>query len=123
MCTEPLRVCLDNEKHSQESGNRRFQAHVSSLQTKPRKDETEPSLDPPEYKLIRIGVRTRFWSTAQASLKKLGEPFLFTRRSAKGVECSKLHEERWGSLTRIQLPGGSKIGLYQPKHPTAIGLT
>jgi len=46
-----------------------------------------------------------------------------TRLSAKGVECSKLHEERWGSLTRIQLPGGSKIGLYQPKHPTAIGLT
>jgi hypothetical protein len=25
-------------------------------------------------------------------------------------------------LTRIQLPGGGKLGLYQPKHPTAHGL-
>jgi len=30
-------------------------------------------------------------------------------------------EERWGSLTTIALPGGGKIGLYQPKHPKAIG--
>lgn len=45
-----------------------------------------------------------------------------TRLAAKGVECSKVHEERWGSITRITLPGGSKLGLYQPRHPTAIGL-
>ena len=40
----------------------------------------------------------------------------------KGVKCSKIHEERWGSLTQIKLPGGGEIGLYQPKHPTAIAL-
>jgi hypothetical protein len=40
--------------------------------------------------------------------------------TAKGVACSEVHEERWGSLTHIQLPGGGKIGLYQPKHPLAI---
>lgn len=40
---------------------------------------------------------------------------------AKGVQCSKVEEERWGSLTRIRLPGGSVLGLYQPKHPTAYG--
>ncbi len=28
-------------------------------------------------------------------------------------------EERWGSVTRITLPGGGRIGLYQPKHPLA----
>jgi hypothetical protein len=28
-----------------------------------------------------------------------------------------VHEERWGSITTIQLPGGGAIGLYQPKHP------
>jgi hypothetical protein len=39
---------------------------------------------------------------------------------AKGVACSPVHEERWGSVTTIPLPGGGKIGLYQPKHPTAI---
>jgi catechol 2,3-dioxygenase-like lactoylglutathione lyase family enzyme len=41
----------------------------------------------------------------------------------KGVACSEVHEERWGSITRIRLPGGGEIGLYQPKHPTALGLT
>jgi hypothetical protein len=41
---------------------------------------------------------------------------------AKDVQCSEVHEERWGSLTHISLPGGGVIGLYQPKHPTAIGL-
>lgn len=40
----------------------------------------------------------------------------------KGVECSEVQEAPWGSITRIQLPGGGKVGLYQPKHPTAIGL-
>lgn len=37
----------------------------------------------------------------------------------KGVECSDIHEERWGSLTHIRLPGGGQLGLYQPKHATA----
>ena len=40
---------------------------------------------------------------------------------AKKVKCGAVNEERWGSLTTIALPGGGKIGLYQPKHPTAIG--
>ena len=40
----------------------------------------------------------------------------------KGVTCSAVHEERWGSITRMKLPGGGEIGLYQPKHPTALGL-
>jgi len=39
----------------------------------------------------------------------------------KKVKCGPVKEERWGSLTTIMLPGGGKIGLYQPKHPTAIG--
>jgi catechol 2,3-dioxygenase-like lactoylglutathione lyase family enzyme len=37
------------------------------------------------------------------------------------VTCGEVKEERWGSLTTISLPGGGKVGLYQPKHPTAIG--
>ena len=39
----------------------------------------------------------------------------------KKVKCGSVKEERWGNLTTISLPGGGKIGLYQPKHPTAIG--
>ncbi|HEY9127373.1 MAG TPA: extradiol dioxygenase [Acidobacteriaceae bacterium] len=42
------------------------------------------------------------------------------RLQAKGVGCSEIHEERWGSRTTIALPGGGQLGLYQPKHPVAI---
>ena len=41
----------------------------------------------------------------------------------KGVQCSEVQEARWGSITKIQLPGGSEIGLYQPRHPFALALT
>jgi catechol 2,3-dioxygenase-like lactoylglutathione lyase family enzyme len=40
----------------------------------------------------------------------------------KNVKCSEVQEARWGSTTKIHLPGGGEVGLYQPKHPTAIGL-
>ena len=42
--------------------------------------------------------------------------------SKRNVKCSKVEEARWGSITKMVLPGGGKIGLYQPKHPTALGL-
>jgi catechol 2,3-dioxygenase-like lactoylglutathione lyase family enzyme len=38
----------------------------------------------------------------------------------RGVKCSKVEEARWGSITKMQLPSGGAVGLYQPKHPTAI---
>lgn len=41
---------------------------------------------------------------------------------AKGVACSDVDEERWGSLTTVPLPGGGKVGLYQPRHATALSL-
>jgi catechol 2,3-dioxygenase-like lactoylglutathione lyase family enzyme len=37
----------------------------------------------------------------------------------KGVTCKPISDEGWGLLTRVTLPGGGEIGLYQPKHPTA----
>ncbi|MEK6337256.1 MAG: VOC family protein [Acidobacteriota bacterium] len=37
----------------------------------------------------------------------------------KGISCSEVQEPPWGLLTTMQLPGGGKLGLYQPKHPTA----
>jgi catechol 2,3-dioxygenase-like lactoylglutathione lyase family enzyme len=36
------------------------------------------------------------------------------------VKCAAVTEERWGHLTKITLPGGGHIGLYEPKHPTAV---
>ena len=43
-----------------------------------------------------------------------------TRLNAKGARTSEVEEARWGSVTQIQLPGGGRVGLYQPKHPTAF---
>jgi catechol 2,3-dioxygenase-like lactoylglutathione lyase family enzyme len=40
----------------------------------------------------------------------------------KHVKCSKVQEAPWGSITKIWLPGGGKVRLYQPKHPTSLGL-
>jgi catechol 2,3-dioxygenase-like lactoylglutathione lyase family enzyme len=42
------------------------------------------------------------------------------RLGAKGVAFSDVDEERWGNVTRFTLPGGSVVGLYQPKHPMAL---
>lgn len=39
---------------------------------------------------------------------------------AKGVKCTEINDQPWGLLTMITLPGGGEIGLYQPKHETAI---
>jgi len=34
-----------------------------------------------------------------------------------GIAASPIHEAGWGSLTTLTLPGGGKLGIYQPKHP------
>ena len=49
-------------------------------------------------------------------------PSLMEKLKKKKVRIGPVHEERWGSLIRMKLPGGGEIGVYQPKHPTAIGL-
>jgi hypothetical protein len=38
----------------------------------------------------------------------------------KGVECSEPQDQGWGILTNITLPSGGKLGMYQPRHATAI---
>jgi catechol 2,3-dioxygenase-like lactoylglutathione lyase family enzyme len=42
--------------------------------------------------------------------------------ATKDVKCSKVEEARWGLITKMRLPGGGEVGLYQPNHPTALGL-
>src|SRR5687767_6496238 len=39
---------------------------------------------------------------------------------ARSVTCSAINEAPWGVTTTIRLPSGGEIGLYQPRHPTAI---
>jgi hypothetical protein len=36
--------------------------------------------------------------------------------AAHGVACDPLQTERWGVLTHVALPGGGRLGVYQPRH-------
>jgi hypothetical protein len=39
------------------------------------------------------------------------------------VRCGEPETARWGRVTTIPLPSGGKIGLYQPRHKTALNLS
>jgi catechol 2,3-dioxygenase-like lactoylglutathione lyase family enzyme len=43
------------------------------------------------------------------------------RLAAQKVECSPIHRQPWGSLTHVSLPGGGRLGVYQPTHPRPPG--
>jgi predicted enzyme related to lactoylglutathione lyase len=39
----------------------------------------------------------------------------------KGVEIVRpVSDQGWGRVTAIRLPGGGELGLYEPRHPTAL---
>jgi len=33
-----------------------------------------------------------------------------------GINCGPVHSLGWGVLTHVMLPGGGKLGVYQPRH-------
>jgi len=39
---------------------------------------------------------------------------------SKQVKVSDVSEQRWGKLATLALPGGGKIGIYEPKHPSPL---
>jgi catechol 2,3-dioxygenase-like lactoylglutathione lyase family enzyme len=39
---------------------------------------------------------------------------------AQRVQVSEVSEQRWGKLARFTLPGGGKIGVYEPMHPSPL---
>jgi catechol 2,3-dioxygenase-like lactoylglutathione lyase family enzyme len=41
---------------------------------------------------------------------------------SKNVKVSDVNEQRWGRLATFTLPGGGKIGIYEPKHPSPLKL-
>lgn len=32
------------------------------------------------------------------------------------IACTRVEKQDWGLLTRVSLPGGGKLGVYQPRH-------
>jgi catechol 2,3-dioxygenase-like lactoylglutathione lyase family enzyme len=41
---------------------------------------------------------------------------------SKHVTVSDVIEQRWGKLATLALPGGGKIAIYEPKHPSPLKL-
>jgi len=39
-----------------------------------------------------------------------------TQLASRGVECGEPFTASWGRATSVPLPGGGKIGLYEPRH-------
>ena len=39
-----------------------------------------------------------------------------TEMAGHSVVCSAIENQRWGNLTYLTLPGGGKLGVYEPKH-------
>ncbi len=38
------------------------------------------------------------------------------RVTARGLSCSPVRDLGWGRLTQVSLPGGGKLGVYEPRH-------
>jgi hypothetical protein len=49
-------------------------------------------------------------------------PAVMKRLAERQVRCTEPAAAAWGSKTTIRLPSGGEIGLYQPRHPVALGL-
>ena len=43
-------------------------------------------------------------------------PAVMSRLEQAGVACEPAMQQRWGLLTHLTLPGGGRLGLYQPRH-------
>jgi|SRR5579863_7771759 len=54
-------------------------------------------------------------TNVEATVEKLKE---------RGVEFTMpVKDQGWGRLTQLALPDGQGLGLYEPRHPTAIRMT
>ena len=41
---------------------------------------------------------------------------LIEKLTERGIRCTPLQDQRWGLLTQVTLPGGGKLGVYEPRH-------
>jgi hypothetical protein len=41
---------------------------------------------------------------------------LVTEMKRFGIACAPVQDQHWGLLTHLTLPGGGKLGIYQPRH-------
>ena len=41
---------------------------------------------------------------------------LVAKMKSQNVACDPISNQGWGMLTAVTLPGGGKLGIYQPRH-------
>lgn len=41
---------------------------------------------------------------------------LIDELTKRGVKCTPPHDQGWGVLTQVKLPGGGTVGVYEPRH-------
>ena len=42
---------------------------------------------------------------------------LIAKMKDHNINCTPVENQGWGLLTRVTLPGGGKLGIYEPRHP------
>ena len=47
---------------------------------------------------------------------------LVVEMKSHGVTCGAVQDQGWGLLTQLTLPGGGKLGVYQPRHARPDGM-
>lgn len=47
-------------------------------------------------------------------------PSTMDRLREAGASFEPIHEERWGRVTTMTMPGGAQLTIYQPSHPSPI---
>ncbi len=48
---------------------------------------------------------------------------LMTEMRQMSISCSEIQSQTWGLLTHLTLPGGGRLGIYQPRHARPEGVT
>ncbi|HET7891728.1 MAG TPA: VOC family protein [Candidatus Sulfotelmatobacter sp.] len=79
-----------------------------------------PAAEAAFHDLDKEGVEPNPKAAAHHELFLMCDDIVATLRElrAKHVPVSAVRELRWGKLASLTLPSGSKIGIYQPKHPS-----
>ena len=47
---------------------------------------------------------------------------LVAEMKQRDIGCAPVQDEGWGLLTRVTLPGGGALGIYQPRHVRPAGM-
>src|SRR5215468_860562 len=47
---------------------------------------------------------------------------LVASMQARGIEAAPISNQGWGLLTQVTLPGGGRLGIYEPRHARPKGI-